>query len=83
MGLQGDSRGQVGQRGTGELDKFAARQIDEPWVAFGGEDGPAQVRSHRQTEKTSASIRSRPRPWAEKTLIAWLDILVPAHHHSG
>ena len=26
-----------------ELDKWAARQIEEPWLRFGGEDGPASV----------------------------------------
>jgi hypothetical protein len=25
------------------LDKWASRQIEEPWLRFGGEDGPAQV----------------------------------------
>ncbi|MBI3822406.1 MAG: zinc-dependent metalloprotease [Planctomycetes bacterium] len=32
------------------LDKWAARQIDEPWLRFGGEDGPASVDPTVKTE---------------------------------
>jgi hypothetical protein len=32
------------------LDKWAARQIEEPWVRFGGEDGPATVDPTVKTE---------------------------------
>jgi uncharacterized protein DUF4953/uncharacterized protein DUF5117/uncharacterized protein DUF5118 len=33
-----------------ELDKAAARQMKEPWLRFGGEDGPAQVDPTVKTE---------------------------------
>jgi hypothetical protein len=36
-----------------ELDKWAARQIDEPWLRFGGEDGPAAVDPTVKTENIS------------------------------
>jgi hypothetical protein len=32
------------------LDKWASRQIDEPWLRFGGEDGPATVDPTVKTE---------------------------------
>jgi hypothetical protein len=32
------------------LDKWAARQMDEPWLRFGGEDGPASVDPTVKTE---------------------------------
>ena len=32
------------------LDKWAARQIEEPWLRFGGEDGPAAVDPTVKTE---------------------------------
>jgi hypothetical protein len=32
------------------LDKWAARQMDEPWLRFGGEDGPAMVDPMVKTE---------------------------------
>jgi hypothetical protein len=32
------------------LDKWAARQLDEPWLRFGGEDGPATVDPLVKTE---------------------------------
>src|SRR5262245_211563 len=32
------------------LDKWAARQIDEPWLRFGGEDGPSSVDPTVKTE---------------------------------
>jgi hypothetical protein len=35
------------------LDKWAARQIDEPWLRFGGEDGPATVDPTVKTENIS------------------------------
>jgi hypothetical protein len=37
-----------------ELDKWAARQMDEPWLRFGGEDGPASVDPTVKTENISA-----------------------------
>ncbi len=33
-----------------ELDRLAARQLDEPWLRFGGEDGPASVDPTVKTE---------------------------------
>ncbi len=36
------------ERGT--LDKWASRQLDEPWLRFGGEDGPATVDPTVKTE---------------------------------
>jgi hypothetical protein len=32
------------------LDKWASRQLEEPWLRFGGEDGPAQVDPTVKTE---------------------------------
>src|SRR5205823_5993446 len=32
------------------LDRWAARQMDEPWLRFGGEDGPAAVDPTVKTE---------------------------------
>jgi hypothetical protein len=37
-----------------ELDKWAARQMDEPWLRFGGEDGPASVDPTVKTENISS-----------------------------
>jgi hypothetical protein len=37
-----------------ELDKAAARQMEEPWLRFGGEDGPAQVDPTVKTENIGA-----------------------------
>ncbi len=38
-----------------QLDQWAARQLDDPWLAFGGEDEPAQVDPTVQT-KANASF---------------------------
>jgi hypothetical protein len=35
------------------LDKWAARQLEEPWLRFGGEDGPAMVDPTVKTENIS------------------------------
>jgi len=41
------------------LDKWASRQINEPWLRFGGEDGPATVDPTVKTENIgSDSIRA-------------------------
>src|SRR5947209_19916653 len=40
------------ERGT--LDKWAARQMDEPWLRFGGEDGPALADPTVKTENISS-----------------------------
>ena len=41
------------------LDKWAARQIEEPWLRFGGEDGPAAVDPTVKTENIgSDSIKA-------------------------
>jgi hypothetical protein len=37
-----------------ELDKWAARQMDEPWLRFGGEDGPAMVDPTVKTENIAS-----------------------------
>jgi hypothetical protein len=37
-----------------ELDKWAARQMDEPWLRFGGEDGPATVDPTVKSENIGA-----------------------------
>jgi hypothetical protein len=37
-----------------ELDKWAARQMDEPWLRFGGEDGPSLVDPTVKTENIGA-----------------------------
>jgi hypothetical protein len=36
-----------------ELDSWAAKQLDEPWLRFGGEDGPAAVDPTVKTENIS------------------------------
>jgi hypothetical protein len=41
------------------LDKWASRQLDEPWLRFGGEDGPAAVDPTVKTENIgSDSIKA-------------------------
>lgn len=37
-----------------ELDRWAARQMEEPWLRFGGEDGPAVVDPTVKTENIGA-----------------------------
>ncbi len=37
-----------------ELDRWAARQLNEPWLRFGGEDGPAMVDPSVKTENIGA-----------------------------
>src|SRR5262249_20199564 len=37
-----------------ELDRWAARQMEEPWLRFGGEDGPAIVDPTVKTENIGA-----------------------------
>jgi hypothetical protein len=37
-----------------ELDKWAAKQMDQPWLRFGGEDGPAAVDPTVKTENIGA-----------------------------
>jgi hypothetical protein len=59
------------------LDKWAARQIDEPWLRFGGEDGPAAVDPTVKTENIgSDSIKAT--ELGLKNLDRVLDHLVPA-----
>jgi hypothetical protein len=45
--------GNAPQSERAELDKWAARQMDEPWLRFGGEDGPATVDPTVKTENIS------------------------------
>ena len=59
------------------LDKWAARQIEEPWLRFGGEDGPATVDPTVKTENIgNDSLKAT--ALGLKNLDRVLDHLVPA-----
>jgi hypothetical protein len=67
---------------TTELDKRAARQMDEPWLRFGGEDGPATVDPTVKTENIgSDSIEAT--ALGLKNLDRVTDLLVPATTRLG
>ncbi len=64
------------------LDKWASRQIDEPWLRFGGEDGPATVDPTVKTENIgSDSIKAT--ELGLKNLDRVLDHLVAATTNVG
>jgi hypothetical protein len=59
------------------LDKWASRQLTEPWLRFGGEDGPALVDPTVKTENIgSDSVQAT--ALALKNIDRVLDKLVPA-----
>jgi hypothetical protein len=65
-----------------ELDKWAARQMNEPWLRFGGEDGPSTVDPTVKTE----NIGSDPLEATAlglKNLDRVVDLLVPATTKEG
>jgi hypothetical protein len=65
-----------------ELDKWAARQMDEPWLRFGGEDGPATVDPTVKTENIGAdSVEAT--ALGLKNLDRVTDLLVPATTRLG
>lgn len=43
-----DAKSTMAEKAT--LNKWASRQLDEPWLRFGGEDGPAQIDPTVKTE---------------------------------
>ncbi|HVX30104.1 MAG TPA: zinc-dependent metalloprotease, partial [Nitrolancea sp.] len=64
------------------LDKWASRQIQEPWLRFGGEDGPAAVDPTVKTENIgNDSIAAT--ELGLKNLDRVLDHLVPATTNLG
>jgi hypothetical protein len=64
------------------LDKWAARQIEEPWLRFGGEDGPALVDPTVKTENIGAdSLQAT--SLGLKNLDRVTDMLVPATTRTG
>lgn len=59
------------------LDKWASRQLTEPWLRFGGEDGPAAVDPTVKTENIGAdSLQAT--ALGLKNLDRCVDCLVPA-----
>ena len=65
-----------------ELDKMAARQLEEHWLRFGGEDGPAQVDPTVKTENIGAdSIEAT--AMGLKNLDRVTDLLVSATERQG
>lgn len=65
-----------------ELDKSAARQMDEPWLRFGGEDGPAQVDPMVKTENIGADPVEAT-ALGLKNLDRLTDLLLPATERLG
>lgn len=65
-----------------ELDKSAARQVDEPWLRFGGEDGPAQVDPTVKTENIGDDPLEAT-AMGLKNLDRVTDLLVPATERLG
>jgi hypothetical protein len=65
-----------------ELDRWAARQMEEPWLRFGGEDGPATVDPSVKTENIGAdSLQAT--ALGLKNLDRVADLLVPATTRLG
>jgi hypothetical protein len=60
-----------------QLDKWAARQMTDPWIRFGGEDGPAVVDPTVKTENIGADTLQAT-ALGLKNLDRVVDILVPA-----
>ncbi|HEX5271927.1 MAG TPA: zinc-dependent metalloprotease [Gemmataceae bacterium] len=65
-----------------ELDKWAARQMDEPWLRFGGEDGPAVVDPSVKTENIGADPLEAT-ALGLKNLDRVTDLLIPATTRLG
>ena len=65
-----------------ELDKSAARQLDEPWIRFGGEDGPAMVDPTVKTENIGADPVEAT-ALGLKNLDRLTDLLLPATQKLG
>jgi hypothetical protein len=64
------------------LDKWAARQMDEAWLRFGGEDGPAVVDPTVKTENIGAdSLQAT--ALGLKNLDRVTDLLIPATERLG
>jgi Met-zincin/Domain of unknown function (DUF5117)/Domain of unknown function (DUF5118) len=64
------------------LDKWAARQMEEPWLRFGGEDGPALVDPTVKTENIgSDSLEAT--ALGLKNLDRVIDMLLPATTRLG
>lgn len=64
------------------LDQWASRQLDEPWLRFGGEDGPASVDPTVKTENISTdSIEAT--LLGLKNLDRVADLLIPATTRLG
>lgn len=64
------------------LDQWAARQIDEPWLRFGGEDGPATVDPTVKTENIGADSLEAT-ALGLKNLDRVVDLLIPATTRLG
>jgi hypothetical protein len=64
------------------LDKWAARQLEEPWLRFGGEDGPAIVDPTVKTENIGDDPLQAT-ALGLKNVDRVLDILVPATSKVG
>ncbi len=65
-----------------DLDKWAARQMDEPWLRFGGEDGPAMLDPTVKTENIGADpIQAT--ALGLKNLDRVADLLAPATERLG
>jgi hypothetical protein len=65
-----------------ELDRWAARQMEEPWLRFGGEDGPAVVDPSVKTENIGADSLEAT-ALGLKNLDRVTDLLVPATTRLG
>lgn len=76
-GYKGIAGAKSAEAERSELDKWAARQIDDPWLRFGGEDGPATVDPTVKTENIGLdSLQAT--ALGLKNLERVLDILIPA-----
>jgi hypothetical protein len=64
------------------LDKWAARQLDEPWLRFGGEDGPAGVDPLVKTENIGTDAVAAT-ALGLKNLDRVTDLLIPATTRLG
>jgi hypothetical protein len=65
-----------------ELDRWAARQLSESWLRFGGEDGPAMVDPTVKTENIGSDPIEATR-LGLKNLDRVTDLLVPATTRPG
>jgi hypothetical protein len=65
-----------------ELDKWASRQMEEPWLRFGGEDGPAMVDPMVKTENIGADPLEAT-ALGLKNMDRVVDLLLPATTKPG